>query len=1099
MKSIQTLIVVLVLFLSASSAFALTQGPLNPASCANNASIGSKAWSPTAFPAMVSLDVNLAQVSNYLLCSGYGFSIPAGSTIDGITVSINRSANQAGCCQDAAVRIVKNGTIGATDRSNVANWPTVAGSQAYGNAADLWGNTWTVADINAATFGLALAATGNNGSGLPALTVNSIAVTVTYHTAAAPTVAKSFSPTTIPTQGTSTLTITLSNSNASAITGAAFTDTYPAGLVNAPTPAASTTCAGGTVTAAAGGGTVALSGGTIPASGSCTVTVSVTSSTGGSYANNVPVGAVTSTNAPANAVASNTATLTVLSRPGVTKQFSPNPIVVGQNSTLTITLTNSNTVAITGAAFTDTYPAGVTNASTASTTCPGGTASATVGGGAVTLSGGTIPISSSCTVTVTTTAASAGSYANGIAVGAVTSANAGTNLAAASDTLTVNAAVTSFDAVEVGAAPHTNLYLKLSGVAFSVDILALNSSNLVNAAYTGTVSLTLVDVSSSGTCALMTSLQALGTQIFAAGNAGRKTISITYANAARNARIRITDAGLGLTTCSFDAFSIRPTALTVTSNMTNAATTGVPAVAAGGNFTLTATAIPGYDGTPTIDNTKVAAHAGATQTGTISGSFPAATTATGISQGTTFTYSEVGNFQFLAQGVADTTFTSVDQASDCTNDFSNTLVGGKYGCKVGNTAAGSFFGRFTPDHFVISAVTGTNRSALGCSPASIFTHMDEAIGLAFTLTAANTSGATTKNYTTASSFAKLDPTLPRYFNFAAKDTVLTSLRAFAISAITKATPGKVTTAVAHGFVSGQQVYITGANGMTQINGQLVTVTFIDATNFTIGVDTSAYSAYTSGGTVSRLAGLTSTGSWTAGLTNVSATVTLKRAVAPDGPYTALNIGIAPRDDDGVALLSGLLNFDADNSGSNESYNVFSTQAWFGRMRVGNVFGTTALALPLALTTEYYKGSYFVTNGSDSCTFLAASNIRMAFVPVSATNLVACQTALSPAGSIYFNAGKASAVAPPAPLSPPTLIKPPSGNSGAVDLTVNLNGSVVGNTCIAIGGPGPAVTNASKPYLLGNWGSGSYIDNPSGRATFGIFKNADQFIYFRENF
>src|SRR5207245_257414 len=42
---------------------------------------------------------------------------------------------------------------------------------------------------------------------------------------ALPTIAKAFAPTSIPTGGTSTVTLTLSNANASALTGAAFTDT----------------------------------------------------------------------------------------------------------------------------------------------------------------------------------------------------------------------------------------------------------------------------------------------------------------------------------------------------------------------------------------------------------------------------------------------------------------------------------------------------------------------------------------------------------------------------------------------------------------------------------------------------------------------------------------------------------------------------------------------------------------------------------------------------------------------------------------------------------------------------------------------------------
>lgn len=122
------------------------------------------------------------------------------------------------------------------------------------------------------------------------------------------TVAKAFSPATIVINRTSTLTVTLTNANAIALPGAAFTDTYPAGMVTAATPATATTC-GGTVTAAAGGSTLALSSGTIPASGSCTVSVSVTSATAGSYTNTLAARAVTTVLAYNDSAAS--ATLTV--------------------------------------------------------------------------------------------------------------------------------------------------------------------------------------------------------------------------------------------------------------------------------------------------------------------------------------------------------------------------------------------------------------------------------------------------------------------------------------------------------------------------------------------------------------------------------------------------------------------------------------------------------------------------------------------------------------------------------------------------------------------------------------------------------------------
>ena len=98
----------------------------------------------------------------------------------------------------------------------------------------------------------------------------------------------------------------MTNANARAITGTAFTDTYPGNLLNAATPGLTNTCAG-TATAAANGSSLALSGGTIPASGSCTLTVVVTSAVAGSYLNST--GSVTTTNAGSGTAA--TATLTV--------------------------------------------------------------------------------------------------------------------------------------------------------------------------------------------------------------------------------------------------------------------------------------------------------------------------------------------------------------------------------------------------------------------------------------------------------------------------------------------------------------------------------------------------------------------------------------------------------------------------------------------------------------------------------------------------------------------------------------------------------------------------------------------------------------------
>ena len=138
---------------------------------------------------------------------------------------------------------------------------------------------------------------------------------------APPTLAKAFSPASINAGAISTLTITLSNANATVATlSAPLVDSLPAGLVVAPTPNASTTCGGGTsVTATAGGNTVTLpSGRSIPASGSCTVSVDVTAALAGSYVNTLLVGALQTSNGnnPAAAVATLT-TVSVLPPPPI--------------------------------------------------------------------------------------------------------------------------------------------------------------------------------------------------------------------------------------------------------------------------------------------------------------------------------------------------------------------------------------------------------------------------------------------------------------------------------------------------------------------------------------------------------------------------------------------------------------------------------------------------------------------------------------------------------------------------------------------------------------------------------------------------------------
>jgi Ubiquitin-activating enzyme E1 FCCH domain len=73
-----------------------------------------------------------------------------------------------------------------------------------------------------------------------------------------------------------------------------------------------------------------------------------------------------------------------------------------------------------------------------------------------------------------------------------------------------------------------------------------------------------------------------------------------------------------------------------------------------------------------------------------------------------------------------------------------------------------------------------------------------------------------------------------------------SLTDRSITGITKGNPAIVTSAN-HNLINGRQIIINGVTGMTQINGQTVTVQIIDANTFSIGIDSTLYSSYVSGG------------------------------------------------------------------------------------------------------------------------------------------------------------------------------------------------------------------------------------------------------------
>jgi len=69
-----------------------------------------------------------------------------------------------------------------------------------------------------------------------------------------------------------------------------------------------------------------------------------------------------------------------------------------------------------------------------------------------------------------------------------------------------------------------------------------------------------------------------------------------------------------------------------------------------------------------------------------------------------------------------------------------------------------------------------------------------------------------------------------------------------ITAATQACPCAVTSA-SHGLVTGDEICIKNVVGMTELNDTEFTFTKVDADSGTLGIDSSAYTAYVSGGTM----------------------------------------------------------------------------------------------------------------------------------------------------------------------------------------------------------------------------------------------------------
>ena len=259
---------------------------------------------------------------------------------------------------------------------------------------------------------------GSSGSATATLTVDD----------ERPGFSKSFSPSSIPPGGTSTLTFTIDNTaNATDVFTLLFTDFLPTGMVVASPPNASTDCSGvqsTTLTADPGTSIIGLAAvgsspsfPVLPAGSSCTVTVDVTTSTTGVFVNTSGELAIDTSVSP---VTSGVATA-VLNVPVdfLIKSFTDDPVPPGGAVTLEFTINNPDRVnGATNISFTDDLAMALPGLVATDLPAPGAACNGTMSGdglGLLTLMGGSLPAEGSCKILVSLlvpAAAPPGSFTN---------------------------------------------------------------------------------------------------------------------------------------------------------------------------------------------------------------------------------------------------------------------------------------------------------------------------------------------------------------------------------------------------------------------------------------------------------------------------------------------------------------------------------------------------------------------------------------------------------------------------------------------------------------------------------------------------------------
>jgi MSHA biogenesis protein MshQ len=174
-----------------------------------------------------------------------------------------------------------------------------------------------------------------------------------------------------------------------------------------------------------------------------------------------------------------------------------------------------------------------------------------------------------------------------------------------------------------------------------------------------------------------------------------------------------------------------------------------------------------------------------------------------------------------------------------------------------------------------------------------------------------------------------------------------------------------------------------------------------------------------------------------------------------------------------------------------------TEIRSGRVHIFNAYGSELVDLPMPMRVEYYADTTitapliippttgWIANVDDTC-----SSVGLSAFSNYQGNLNAGETCVQDTGSPGLSGQGCAAAGPLAPVNERYLTLPSgggynlylkapgSGNEGSVDITANL---------------------ATKTWLRFDWDGIAGDDDPTGRATYGLYRGSPRHIYLRERY